>query len=95
MIRQILVGFYRLHDIPNIHVKFDNNRVGSFGDYPSTQTAERATHRAMNSRENMKVVTRLTDSNNRSLAEARKTKKIEISWQRRTKMSEIDNGFKA
>ena len=27
------LAFYYLHDIPNIHTNFDNNRFSSFGDY--------------------------------------------------------------
>ena len=32
VIRHILLPFYRLHDIPNVHIKFDSNRSGSFQD---------------------------------------------------------------
>ena len=35
------LAFYHPHDIPNIHIKFDNNRSGNFGDYLSFQNAGR------------------------------------------------------
>ena len=37
MIRKILVSVYHLHDVPKIHLKCDNDRSGSFGDYSSNK----------------------------------------------------------
>ena len=35
------LAFNRLHDISNIHTKFDNNRSSSFGDYVSNKNGYR------------------------------------------------------
>ena len=42
------IWFYHLHDIPNVHTKFDNKRSSSFGDYlpnKNLETADRQTDR--------------------------------------------------
>ena len=62
-----------LHDISNIHAKFDNNRSSSFGDYVSnmnmdtdrqTETGDYffRTFGVMKCRENIKVAFRPMDS---------------------------------
>ena len=64
--------FYHLHHIPKIHVKFDNNQFGSFGDYLSNINRQQTTDQQMETenlffrtlgvmkrRENIKVVKEL------------------------------------
>ena len=33
-----MLASYHLHDIPNLHIKFDNNQFGSFGVYLSNKS---------------------------------------------------------
>ena len=76
MIRQIWLALFHLHDIPNIHTKFDNNPSSSFRDYLSNKNRQRRTDerqtetgelffrtlKVMNRRENMKAGSRRMDS---------------------------------
>ena len=77
IISKVWLSFYHLiNDIHNTHIKFDNNRSSSFGDYLSNKNRHRGwtdrqtemrklffrTLEVITHQENIKVASRLTDS---------------------------------